>query len=78
MQRFHFQSTKDDALRDLYKKKIQVNKHISLENGLKRVQDGNFAFQVVLATAYNHILKTYTNYDICKLQELPGYMNVST
>lgn len=52
------------------------NTHISLEAGLKRVQDGNFAFQVVLATAYNHILKTFTNYDICKLQELPGYMNV--
>ncbi|CAG9822647.1 unnamed protein product [Phaedon cochleariae] len=71
----YYTATKDDALRDLYSKKIFPNQFFTLEEGLKKVQDGNFAFQVMLGPAYNYILKKYTNQDICKLQELPGYMN---
>ncbi|XP_018580226.1 uncharacterized protein LOC108917896 [Anoplophora glabripennis] len=71
----YYESTKDEALRDLYRKKIYPNRFYSLQDGLNKVQEGNFAFQVILGPAYNYILKTYTNYDICKIQELPGYMN---
>ncbi|KAJ8931043.1 hypothetical protein NQ314_016071, partial [Rhamnusium bicolor] len=71
----YYEAAKDDALKDLYRKKIYPNRFYSFEDGLKKVQDGNFAFHVILGPAYNYILKKFTNYDICKLQELPGYMN---
>ncbi|XP_023026955.2 ionotropic receptor 75a [Leptinotarsa decemlineata] len=71
----YYHLTKDEALKDLYSKKIHPNQFFTLEDGLRKVQDGNFAFQVILGPAYNYILKTYTNYDICKLQELSGFMN---
>ncbi|KAJ8913436.1 hypothetical protein NQ315_017180 [Exocentrus adspersus] len=71
-------ATKDNALKALYWKKIHPNRFYSLEYGLDKVQDGNFAFQVILGPAYKYILRKYTNYDICKLQELAGYMDTVT
>ncbi|CAH1100781.1 unnamed protein product [Psylliodes chrysocephalus] len=68
---------KDPALRALYHKKLHKNRFLTLENGLARVQEGNFAFHTALSVSYIHILKTFTNYDICKLQELPGYLSIN-
>ncbi|KAG5893067.1 hypothetical protein JTB14_014846 [Gonioctena quinquepunctata] len=73
----YYTATKDEALQDLYRKKIYPNQFFSLEDGLKKVQDGNFAFQAILGPAYNYILKKFSNYDICKLQELSGFMNTA-
>lgn len=43
---------------------------------MKKVQEGNFAFHVPLGPAYNYVSEKFTNYDICGLQTLPGYINV--
>nr|CAH7737703.1 unnamed protein product [Callosobruchus chinensis] len=70
----YYKSTKDTDLKNLYQKKLS-GRYFSMEKGLDAVKEGNFAFHVGLGAAYNYILKKFSNYDICKLQELPGYLN---
>ncbi|XP_064211385.1 uncharacterized protein LOC103313532 [Tribolium castaneum] len=67
-------SIKKGPLRDLYLKKIYPDQYFPLESGMKKLQQGNFAFHVLLQAAYVYILKNFTNYEICGLQELPGYI----
>lgn len=47
-----------------------------MEEGMRKVQEGNFAYHTPLAPAYGYILEKFTNYDICALQVLEGYANV--
>jgi hypothetical protein len=68
---------KKGPLRKLYEKKIYPDQYFPLEVGMKKVQDGNFAFHVAMQSAYEYILKHFTNHEICGLQELPGYIEVS-
>ncbi|VEN42924.1 unnamed protein product [Callosobruchus maculatus] len=70
----YYKTTKDNDLKNLYQKKLS-GRYFSMEKGLDTVREGNFAFHVGLGAAYNYILKKFSNYDICKLQELPGYLN---
>ncbi|CAG9865164.1 unnamed protein product [Phyllotreta striolata] len=65
----------DPVLKELYLKKLKNVGLLSLEKGLSRVREGNFAFHTALNIAYIHIHKTFTDDEICKLQELPGYLN---
>jgi hypothetical protein len=68
---------KKGPLRKLYEKKIYPDQYFPLEVGMKKAQDGNFAFHVAMQSAYEYILKHFTNHEICGLQELPGYIEVS-
>jgi hypothetical protein len=68
---------KKGPLRKLYEKKIYPDQYFPLEVGMKKVQDGNFAFHVAMQSAYEYILKHFTNHEISGLQELPGYIEVS-
>ncbi|XP_068895616.1 ionotropic receptor 75a-like isoform X2 [Tenebrio molitor] len=70
----YFEGVKKGPLRKLYEKKIYPDQYFPLEVGMKKVQDGNFAFHVAMQSAYEYILKHFTNHEICGLQELPGYI----
>jgi hypothetical protein len=72
-----FQSVKKGPLQRLYRKKIYPDQYFPLEVGMRKLQEGNFAFHVLLQGAYEYILKNFTNYEICGLQELPGYIEVT-
>ncbi|KAJ3637008.1 hypothetical protein MTP99_000505 [Tenebrio molitor] len=70
----YFESVKKGPLQRLYRKKIYPDQYFPLEVGMRKLQEGNFAFHVLLQGAYEYILKNFTNYEICGLQELPGYI----
>ncbi|XP_044265306.1 glutamate receptor 2-like [Tribolium madens] len=78
-------SIKKGPLQKLYLKKIYPDQYFPLESGMKKLQQGNFAFHVLLQAAYVYILKNFTNYEIfkykwriieCFLQENRGYVAV--
>ncbi|KAL1497147.1 hypothetical protein ABEB36_008153 [Hypothenemus hampei] len=72
----YFTSPKQGVLRKLYVKKIHANSYFTVADGLEKVRKGNFAFFTSTTLAYKYFSKNYTNYEICCLQELPGYLNM--
>lgn len=56
--------------------KIYPDHYYSLDVGMEKILGGNFAFHMELPAAYAYIMKHFTNYDICGVQELPGYSEV--
>lgn len=71
---YYLYNLKEPLHRELYDKKIGPGGFYSPETGLEMVQKGFFAFQTVLAPAYDYIRSTFTDYEICSLQELEGFM----
>ncbi|XP_011502678.1 PREDICTED: glutamate receptor-like [Ceratosolen solmsi marchali] len=71
-----FRTTSDKNVIDLFERKISLNKkrnkfpYYTAEEGLRKVQKGDFAFQVDLATAYKIITDTFNEDEICDLQEI--------
>lgn len=41
---------------------------------MRKVRNGFFAFHVELGSGYNYVVEKFTNYEICGLQELEGYL----
>ncbi|CAH1133629.1 unnamed protein product [Ceutorhynchus assimilis] len=72
--KYFFQSPKSGILRKFYLKKIRPDSYFEETEGLEKVQRGNFAFFAQTAPAYKYFLRNFTNYDICSLQEIPGFM----
>nr|WGC55096.1 ionotropic receptor 4 [Psyttalia incisi] len=71
-----FATTTDPVAQALYDKKIAINKkrkrepYYSVEEGIKRIQKGGFAFQVDVATAYKFIEESFNDDEICDLMEI--------
>ncbi|XP_016843433.1 ionotropic receptor 75a-like isoform X1 [Nasonia vitripennis] len=71
-----FRTTSDKNVIELFERKIALNKrrkkfpYYKAEEGLRRVQRGDFAFQVDVATAYKIITDTFSENEICDLQEI--------
>ncbi|XP_017786882.1 PREDICTED: uncharacterized protein LOC108569730 [Nicrophorus vespilloides] len=57
----------------LYKKKIGPKGFYSLEEGMKKVQSGFFAFHCEIAAAFDYISKEFTEHETCRIQTLYGY-----
>ncbi|XP_066254133.1 ionotropic receptor 75a-like [Euwallacea similis] len=70
----YFESPKSGILRTLYVKKIGSDSYMDAHHGLERVQEGGFAFFAPIVVSYKYFLKNFTNYDVCALQEISGYM----
>lgn len=74
---FTFQETPYDIAIELYNKKIKNSNNNSgfyePEDGLRLVKKGGFAFHVETSTAYPIIEETFTNEEICELQEVQMY-----
>ncbi|KAH1014072.1 hypothetical protein HUJ04_002967 [Dendroctonus ponderosae] len=75
--RHYFQAPKTGVLRKLYLKKIYPNNYYEKIDGWEKIQEGNFAFFAPVVISYRYFIQNFTNYDICALQELDGFLSVS-
>jgi ionotropic glutamate receptor len=71
------QQTTDPAAIELYNTKIKGTSNDSgfyePRDGLELVRRGGFAFHVETSTAYPIIEETFTNQEICELEEVQMY-----
>lgn len=66
-----FQTTKSQLAMELYKKKIEKDENfLGILEGLKLTKQGGFAFQVDTSYAYRLIRETFTDEEICELNEI--------
>ncbi|KAK0177987.1 hypothetical protein PV328_001976 [Microctonus aethiopoides] len=71
-----FATTSDPVALQLYREKIAVNKkrkkspYFTVEEGIRKMQKGGFAFHVDVATAYKIIEETFDVDEICDLVEI--------
>lgn len=72
----YFATTTDPVAHELHRKKVKPNKkravepYFTAEEGLKKVQKGGYAFHVDVATAYKIIEDTFSQDEICDLEEV--------
>lgn len=59
--------------KELFDKKITSKGFYSPERGVEEVRKGLFAYHTLLPPAYDFVMKTFTDYEICSLQELEGF-----
>lgn len=60
--------------KELFDKKITSEGFYSPERGVEEVRKGLFAFHTLLAPAYDFVMETFTDYEICSLKELEGFL----
>ncbi|XP_012273315.2 glutamate receptor ionotropic, kainate 5 [Orussus abietinus] len=72
-----FRTTTDPVALEIYHKKIEANKKrknnafYTINEGLRKVQEGGFAFHADTASAYKIIEATFSEQEICELSEIP-------
>ncbi|XP_020706263.1 ionotropic receptor 75a-like isoform X2 [Athalia rosae] len=72
----HFATTTDEVALELHRRKIAPGKgrkraaYFNVTDGLRRLQKGNFAFHVDVATAYKFITDEFEEDEICDLVEI--------
>ncbi|XP_055543696.1 ionotropic receptor 75a-like [Wyeomyia smithii] len=67
----YFNATKDPLAIELYKRKILngENNFVNITTGIAQVKKGGYAFQCDTGYAYPLIMRTFTDKEICDLQE---------
>lgn len=66
-----FQTTNDKIALELFEKKIENNENFfDVNEGLKMMQQGGFAFHVDTSYAYRPINEMFTEEEICELNEM--------
>lgn len=71
---WYLDNLKNPLHKELFDKKITTKGFYSPEQGLENVRKGFFAFHTLLAPAYDFINAKFTDYEICSLQELDGFV----
>lgn len=60
--------------KELFDRKISSKGFYSPERGVEQVRKGLFAFHTLLPPAYDFVMETFTDYEICSLKELEGFV----
>lgn len=71
---WYLHNLKNPLHRELFDKKITSKGFYSPEDGVAAVRKGFFAYHTLLPPAYDFVMETFTDYEICSLQELEGFV----
>lgn len=71
---YYLNNLKNPLHQELFDKKITTKGFYSPEQGVEAVRKGFFAFHTLLAPAYDFVSEKFTDYEICSLQELDGFV----
>lgn len=71
---WYLNNLKNPLHKELFDKKITTKGFYSPEHGVEEVRKGFFAFHTLLAPAYDFVSEKFTDYEICSLQELDGFV----
>nr|QZH55078.1 ionotropic receptor 64a [Achelura yunnanensis] len=74
-----FKHTKDPVAKELYRKKIATKYHYNFlepHNGMRLVKQGGFAYHVDSSLAYRIMRETFTEREICDIQEVSMFQTL--